>query len=362
MKQLAGALLLLTFCAGVAQAKPARVASLNLCADELVLRLADPGQVASVTFLARDPRSSNVAELARDVPVNRGLAEEIVPLAPDLVIVGAFTTRTTTALLRRLGLEVLELGVPQTLDEAYAQIRLVAARLGVPERGEAMVRQMEDAFARLPPAAARPPSAIVLRPNGFTAGRGSLPGEVMARAGLDNLAARLSADRLGQLALEEVVWAQPDVLVVNAAPDAPPSLADDLLSHPALTAFRDEGRSVALPVRLWTCAGSELAEAATRLAEAARRATKGASHAAARATASDVALPPTPAGIQDTGHVPMPTTSVLGRGREGDAHGPRGLAPTAHESRPWAVGITPGATAAASPTAPKPTDPKPTIP
>ncbi|MFG1348633.1 ABC transporter substrate-binding protein [Xanthobacter autotrophicus] len=287
MKQLAGALVVLLLCIGATQAKPARVASLNLCADELVLRLADPGQVASVTFLARDPRSSNVAALAREVPMNRGLAEEIVPLAPDLVIVGAFTTRTTTALLRRLGLEVLELGVPQTLDEAYAQIRLVAARLGTPERGEALVGRMEAAFARLPPPAARPPSAIVLRPNGFTAGRGSLPGEVMARAGLDNLAARLATDRLGQLALEEVVWAQPDVLVVNGAPDAPPSLADDLLTHPALASFRSPGRSVSLPIRLWTCAGPELAEAAARLAGAAQRATEGAIQDATRATAPD---------------------------------------------------------------------------
>lgn len=306
MKQLAVALVALLFCAGATQAKPARVASLNLCADELVLRLADPGQVASVTFLARDPRSSNVAALARQVPVNRGLAEEIVPLAPDLVIVGAYTTRTTTALLRRLGLEVLELGVPQTLDEAYDQIRLVAARLGTPERGAALVEQMEAAFAHLPAPTAQPPSAIVLRPNGFTAGRGSLPGEVMARAGLDNLAAQLATDRLGQLALEEVVWAQPDVLVVNAAPDAPPSLADDLLTHPALAAFRGSGRSVSLPIRLWTCVGPQLAEAAARLAAATDTAAKAATETAAPPPGGP---PSTPSRIQTA----LPTTGEAAR-------------------------------------------------
>lgn len=270
MKRAARALLVLLLCVSAAEAKPARIASLNLCGDELVLRLADPGQVVSVTWLARDPLSSNVAELAQSVPVNRGLAEEIVPLAPDLVIVGAFTTHTTTAMLRRLGLPVLELGVSQTLEEAYAQIRQVAARIGAPERGEAMVRQMEEALAGLPPPQAHPPSAIVLRPNGFTAGRGSLAGEVMARAGLDNLAARLSTDRLGQLTLEEIVWARPDLLVVNAAPGAPPSLADDLLRHPALAPYRRAGKAIALPIRLWTCAGPELAEAAARLSAAAR--------------------------------------------------------------------------------------------
>ncbi|MFG1359595.1 ABC transporter substrate-binding protein [Xanthobacter pseudotagetidis] len=266
------ALLVLVFLAAApataAEGKPARIVSLNLCADELVLRLAGPGRVASVTYLARDPRGSNVADLAARVPVNRGLAEEVVPLAPDLVIAGAFTTRATTAMLRRLGFEVMELGVPATLEEAYAQIGEVAARLGEEDRGAAMVGEIKAAMAALPPAPADHPTAVVVRPNGFTAGRGSVPDEVLARAGLDNLAARLSTDRMGQLALEEIVTARPDLLVVNSSPDAPPSLADELLHHPALAPYAKGGRAVPLPIRLWACAGPSLAEAAQRLAAA----------------------------------------------------------------------------------------------
>ena len=44
-------------------------------------------------YLARDPLSSNVADLARAVPVNRGLAEEVVPLKPDLALAGALPHR-----------------------------------------------------------------------------------------------------------------------------------------------------------------------------------------------------------------------------------------------------------------------------
>ncbi|WP_127088971.1 ABC transporter substrate-binding protein [Aquabacter cavernae] len=245
-----------------------RVASLNLCGDELALRLLDKGQVASVTWLARDPRGSNVAALAQDVPVNRGLAEEVAAVKPDLVLTGAFTTRTTSAMLHRLGVPILELSVPATLAEAYAQIEEVADRLGVPQRGAAMVAQMKQAFADLPPPPARRPTAIVLRPNGFAAGRGSLADEILSAAGFDNLAARLSPDRMGQLTLEDVVAADPDMLVINASPDSPPSLADELLRHPALAHFAQEGRVVALPPRLWACAGPELAEAARLLAAA----------------------------------------------------------------------------------------------
>lgn len=261
-------------------AKPARIASLNLCGDELLLRLADRSRIASVTFLAAEPGSSNVADLARGLPTNRGLAEEIVPLEPDLVITGAFTTRATSDLLRRLGVPVLELPMPATLEEAYGQIRQVAERIGEPERGEAMIARMKAQMAALPAPAGRDHSAVVLRPNGFTAGKGSLADDLMARAGLDNLAARLPADKFGQLPLEEVVVARPDVLIVDTDPAAPPSLAESLLAHPALRDLAGQGRTLALPARLWACAGPELATAAARLS-AASTAISEASHAMA---------------------------------------------------------------------------------
>lgn len=250
-------------------APPRRIVSLNLCADELVLRLAPKGSVISVTSLATDPVSSTVTDLAAGIPANRGLAEEVVPLAPDLVIAGAFTTRSTVALLNRFHIPVMELTIPSSVDEGYAQIRAVAARLGVPEKGEAMVRQIEEALASAPPPPGPAPRAVVMRPNGFTVGRSSLPDDLMRRAGLDNVAARLSPDKLGQLSLEEIVIARPDVLVVDDEPDAPPSLAREMMQHPAIREAMASGRVARVPTRLWACVGPQLSEAFTRLSNAA---------------------------------------------------------------------------------------------
>ncbi|MBI3303455.1 MAG: ABC transporter substrate-binding protein, partial [Deltaproteobacteria bacterium] len=152
---------------------PRRIVSLNLCTDQLVLALADRNAVRSVTWLARDPKISMLAAEAAYIPVNHGLAEEIVPLAPDLVLAGIYTTRPTVALLQRFGARVVEVDVPQSVPDMYEQIRTVARLFGHPERGEAMVAAMETALAALgPPLEGPRPVAAVYRLNNLTVRRG----------------------------------------------------------------------------------------------------------------------------------------------------------------------------------------------
>ena len=255
----------------VGHATPQRIVSLNLCADELVLRLAAPGTVKSVTWLARDPALSNVAALARDVPVNRGLAEDIVPLAPDLVIAGAYTTRTAVGLLRRLGVPVLELGVPASVDEALAQITTVAAALGTPAAAAQLIADIRARLAALPRPGPTQPIAAVYQPNGFTIGQGSLVNDLLSRAGLRNLAVEQRIDNYGALPLELLLLAQPDLLIMNAAEDRGPAMAYEVLRHPALMRRFSAARIVSVPSAWWSCPGPRLMDAVQRLQQAAHQ-------------------------------------------------------------------------------------------
>ena len=263
-------LLALGLTAMPALARPHRVVSLNLCADALVLRLADRADIQSVTWLARDPENSVVAAEAAAMPVNHGLVEEVAALQPDLVVVGAFTTRSTVALLRRLGMPILELGVPQDLDGIRAQIRRVAAALGQPERGEQMIAAMDGRLAAIR-GPALPPLAVVLRPNGFTAGRGSLVDEILRRAGVRNLAAEQGLENYGEIPLESVALSGVRLLILNQPENRAPSLGEAMLDHPILSAPPDL-HLVRVPARLWTCGGPEIADAAALIAAAARQA------------------------------------------------------------------------------------------
>lgn len=250
-------------------AKPTRIVSMNLCADELVLRLADPAHVLSVTWLSRDRQASNVVGLAGQVAANHGLAEEIIALRPDLVLAGLYTTRTTVGLLRRVGLPVVELDVPVTLEAVYRQIRDLAAVLEEGERGEALIATIESGLDGLSPRAdGRRPSALVFNPSGFTVERDSLVDELLRRAGLRNLAVELGLDGYGQIPLEVLVLARPDLLVVAADPEAGPALAYEALRHPVLARLPRDMRVIVLPSRLWTCAGPALVDAVQRLAAA----------------------------------------------------------------------------------------------
>lgn len=269
-RRLLAALLAAGFACAVAPAaaRPARIVSLNMCTDELVLRLADPGAIASVTWLSQDPRNANMAELARRVPANQGLVEQVLAARPDLVVAGSYTTRATVSLLRRVGRPAHEFGVPRNLAEMRAQIREMAALLGEEARGEALIAGIDARLAALEARRpARPLRAIVLRPNGFAVGRGSLVDEILTRAGLVNIAAELGIESYGQIALETVALARAEVLILNDTPDGPPSLAHEVLHHPVIARLSDRLRLVTLPSRLWTCAGPSVVDAIERLVE-----------------------------------------------------------------------------------------------
>ena len=251
---------------GPALADPARIVSINLCADALALSLA-PARVVAVSELARDERLSPVAEQARRVAVTDGDAEAVLRLAPDLVMAGRFTTRATVALLKKLDVAVLELDTPTTLVATREQIRRVAGVLGVPARGEQLVARLDAALAGAADHPPQRPLAAVYLPNGATAGGGSLIDELLEHAGLVNLADHLGIQRWGTLSLESLLLAAPDLLVVERKHPYP-SLATGVLGHPALAGLKAE--TVVVPGQTWSCAGPWLAEALERLAGARR--------------------------------------------------------------------------------------------
>ena len=261
-----------------AAAMPQRVVSLNLCSDELLLMLADPQQVRSVTWLVKDPTLSWLADTAAAVPSNRGLAEEIVSIQPDLVLAGTFTTPATVALLNRLQVPILQLSMPSNVEEVQAQILQVSRALGHAARGRQVVADMQARLKAMPPLpdGRKAPTAALYQPNGLTATEGSLVHDVLVRAGLVNLAASRSLPNYTRLSMEVLILDQPDVLVMNNYEEKMPSLAQELLKHPVLRKAFAETATVIVPAQAWSCGTPNIVRAIELLRDAAVRVARSA--------------------------------------------------------------------------------------
>lgn len=250
---------------------PQRIVSLSLCTDQLVMLLAERERIASVSYLAADPSLSAMAGEARGLRLNHGLAEEILPLDPDLVLAGTFASRASVALLARLGRPVVELPPVNSLAEARARIQAVAALLGEEERGQELVDDMDAALAAFSPSTSpnRPrPRAALFDANGRTQGVQTLPGDVMRLAGLANLAEELGIPGYGALPLEALIALKPDLVVSGSLVQAVPSMAQEVLDHPALRASLPAGQRVWVPEPLWNCGLPQIVEAVALLAKA----------------------------------------------------------------------------------------------
>lgn len=252
-------------------APPRRVVSINMCADLLLLSLAPRERIVSLSPYASDPSVSPLVALASGIAVNHARVEEVIRESPDLVLAGRFNSPETVALLRRLGQPVLVLDVPDSLAETRAQIRSVAAALGEPVRAEQLIADMDARLARAGGAASgAPPLAAVYRANNYTAGAGTLVDDLIAAAGLRNLARETGIHGWATMGLEALLTGRPQLLVLDSG-EQPPSLASLSLQHPALSAMRERVTVVAVPARLWICAGPWMAEAVELLAAARER-------------------------------------------------------------------------------------------
>lgn len=245
---------------------PRRIVSMNPCTDVLVWMLAERNRIVSLSHLAADPEVSPIAGEVHVANLNHGEAEEILPLSPDLVFNGPFSHRATTLLLRHLGLRVVEVDAANSLADIRRQVREVGRIIGAPARAEALIARMDARIAALAPApGGRRPTAMNYEPNGFSAGAGTLIGDIIAHAGFT-----LPGGDAGYRAvsLEGLVADPPDVLILDASYTGAPTLATAILDNPVLK--RLPSRRVSIPNRLWVCGTPAVTKAMVMLADVRR--------------------------------------------------------------------------------------------
>ena len=271
--------LFLAFCGALSPARaegpPKRIVSFNLCADQLVLALADPGQIAGLSPYAIDPILSVMADKAAPFPRLDWDTESVVNLSPDLVLAGP-SNRPIHAILSTMGIRVVDVGLVRNLADARRQAREIGQLVGHPERGEALARQLEEAETRLTAVALKPPrTALVVQREGYREGPASLASAMLSLAGLRppdrgtaGAGGFMSAEQGGFVSLERLLTDGPDVLVLQDPPREARDQGALFITHPALLARYGADRRIDLPERYTLCGGPSLVQGLDYLATA----------------------------------------------------------------------------------------------
>jgi iron complex transport system substrate-binding protein len=236
-----------------ANAKPARIVSINLCTDQLLLAVAPKSKIVALSHSIKDRRVSAYHAESSDIPLIRARAEEIIIHRPDLVFGGPYTNEFIRDALKRLGIKLVSIPIATNFSEISENIKKIGKAIGENEAAvKAIIKLKEGRPDISQKPKNRPPLAAIIWPNSLSSGPGTLPHSVLVQAGFENLSARLKRKGTHSLLLETILENNPDYLVFSQS-STWPALATRLLSHPALIESLDRKPRVRIKDSLWLC-------------------------------------------------------------------------------------------------------------
>lgn len=184
-----------------------RIVSLDYCADQFVLGLADRADILAVSPDA-GAAFSYMRAAARGLPTVRPRAEDVLALEPDLVVRSYGGGPNARVFFERAGVPVLQIRFANDIAGVREVILHAARALGVPRRGEALIAGMD---ARLRTTRLDEPDtrALYMTPAGYSAGPDTLVHDALTAAGLDNFQTRPGWH---PIPLEALAYEAPDLV------------------------------------------------------------------------------------------------------------------------------------------------------
>lgn len=251
--------------ASAAAAEPRRIVSLDYCADQFVLALADRAQIAALSRGSlRD--DSYFRTRARGIRQTRGTLEEVLALRPDLIVRNWGGPWDAADVYARFGVPVLQVG--DTTDFAAARDDLLdAARIiGRPSRGAAIARDLDLRLAQLRASARAPRPVMYLSAGGAVAGSGTMMDSIISAGGGRNIRTEASWT---VMPLERLIEAPPALIALGFFEHGRTRMNAWLPArHPAMRRMLERARTVSLPVASVACEAWFAIDAAEAIAAA----------------------------------------------------------------------------------------------
>jgi iron complex transport system substrate-binding protein len=256
------------FCAWPASAEPHRIVSLDYCADQFVLALADRDQIAALSRGSQRDDSYFRAR-ARGIRQTRGTLEEVLALRPDLIVRNWGGPWDAEQVYARFGVPLLQVGDTPDFVTARADLLNAAQVIGHRERGEAIARHLDARLARLANTSADRPPVIYLSAGGAIAGSGTMMDSVITAAGGRNLRTEASWT---VLPLERLVETPPALVALGFFGSGREQVnAWSPSHHPAFRRAIANAHTVHLSPAVISCQAWYAIDAAEQIAAALRR-------------------------------------------------------------------------------------------
>ena len=237
-------------------AGPKRIASLNLCTDELLLSLADPDQIISLTWLAREESLSAFSEPARAYHQNNGRASDVIPLNPDLVFLSEFFPANALGILETVGIKSVVVPEPRTTEQLLENIRVMSSAIDQVKKGEKLISLFSSRLKSIAEDTSRQKtSALLLSPGIASFGSSAVKIEILKMLNIRVLNQEKPSLANRYLSIEELIRSSPDFVIIDKYSGDYPSVSEEMLRHPLIQSSLS---TIEVEAKDWLCSTHNL--------------------------------------------------------------------------------------------------------
>lgn len=237
--------------ASLAKESPRRIVSTSLCGDSYLKALADPENIAALSWQSRT-LLSDASEPLKALPQARDDAETLLALEPDLIVFGPGEGRKSAPFLKAAGIESFSLQWGEDFGAIADNLRALQQALGK----SAKKAISSDVSHAMPKDDA--PTVLYLSRSGGTAGPGTLVNAAIEAAGGINI---ITETGWRPAQPEHLITLQPDLIVTSYFNDGLESAQSKAIRNRAMQNLIKRSQSVEVPGKYWPCAGPGLYKA-----------------------------------------------------------------------------------------------------
>lgn len=197
-----------------ATADRADIISIDFCADQYLLALADRSRIQAVSYEAVGPRSF-YGDRANGLQTVNGSVEELIQLKPALVLRTWRGGPRAVKILERLSIPTYTPSYFMSVEQGYDVVRETAKVLGEEENAERLIADYQSRLSALKGARKHKLKAAYMTPSGFTAGTSTYVNDIIHLAGFETIADDIGLVSWAPLPLEKVVLTPPDFVVAT---------------------------------------------------------------------------------------------------------------------------------------------------